>query len=309
MKKFLYLFLLTFVSLFSLCAPSYAQQINAIQSKCPSGNALIFSSVRLLADGNIAYTPCDTFSSIFYGNVDFSNATIIGSGFVTGTGTTNFIPRFTGASAIGNTPMSWNGTSYVLSNTALTSDWRITFTPNDTTGFFGVGNYTTAQSNFFTLTESTGIFSLKSSGSILGNSPTVNLGDITGSLAGMRLDISNLAQTVKIGDTDGIGNGNYFIVDDATETITLNTNETRIENQFAVAAASDCAGTGTLSGGGTVTITLTDCVVDGSSLFFVSYDNTSIANVLPLSATRVASDLAVRGDANATFSYWIINRY
>ena len=308
MKKFLYLFLLTFVSLFSLCQNAHAQQINAIQARCPQPSFLA-SSVRALSSGDIAYTPCAGFSSIFYGNADFSNATVTGiSGTISG-GTANFIPRYTSATAIGVTPMSWNGTSYVLSNTALTSDWRVTFTPNDTTGFFGVGNYTTANNNYFTLTESTGIFSLKTGGSITGISPVTNFGDVEGDLAGISILLSNTTQDVLIGDNISAGNSTVFTLNDANQTITNTANETRISNQFAIANSSTCVGNDTISGGGTITVTLTGCTVTAETLFLVSYNNTAVANVLPLSANRSGADLIVRGDAGATFNYWVINRY
>lgn len=57
----------------------FSQQINAIQSKCPSPNQLTKSQVRALANGNIVYTPCSVGASVFTGAVDFSGATIASS--------------------------------------------------------------------------------------------------------------------------------------------------------------------------------------------------------------------------------------
>mgnify|MGYP006349403837 CR=1 FL=1 len=138
---------------------AFSQQINAIQSRCPNPNQLTSSSVRALADGNISYTPCPTFASIFFGNVDFSNATIIGSGFVSGTGTTNYIPRWTNGAGgvIGDTPLSWNGTTYAFNNTALNAENVINFTPSTgDAGSFLVGDATGASRNYFTFANNTG---------------------------------------------------------------------------------------------------------------------------------------------------------
>lgn len=123
MKKILFILLLVpFV--FNICGGySYAQRINKISSNCAKPS-LFFSSIIAVNVGDIIYTPCAGRSSIFNGIVDFSGATIVpGSGMVTGSGTTNFIPRWTNGtlSMLGDTPFDWNGTTYRFRNTALTS--------------------------------------------------------------------------------------------------------------------------------------------------------------------------------------------
>jgi hypothetical protein len=55
---------------------SYGQQINRIQSRCPSPYQLTKSQVSANANGDILYIPCTGQSSIFSGLVNFSGATV-----------------------------------------------------------------------------------------------------------------------------------------------------------------------------------------------------------------------------------------
>jgi hypothetical protein len=50
------------------CFVSYGQQINRIQSRCPSPYQLTKSQVSANANGDILYIPCTGQSSIFSGN-------------------------------------------------------------------------------------------------------------------------------------------------------------------------------------------------------------------------------------------------
>lgn len=105
----------------------HAQSINKISTRCQSPNNSVFASIVASTAGDIIHTPCPSRSSIFTGLVDFSGATV--TGVVTGSGTINFVPRFTAASVIGNTPFSWDGTVYTFQNTAGTGAGFMDYTP------------------------------------------------------------------------------------------------------------------------------------------------------------------------------------
>lgn len=150
-ERFILFSFFIFVSAFI----TYGQSITKISQRCPAPNGSLSLSVQGLAIGDILHTPCPARASIFTGNVDFSGATIIGGGFITGTGTANFMPRFTGASSIGNTPMSWNGTSFEQNNTALNSEFTGFLTPSTAAGVARFGDCVTTATNCWTLTQST----------------------------------------------------------------------------------------------------------------------------------------------------------
>jgi hypothetical protein len=120
-----------------------AQNIDKISKQCKAPNTSVFGNIFINARGDNVHTPCPARSNIFNGNVDFTNATIIGAGFVTGTGTVNFLPRWTAATVLGDTPLSWNGSSFVFNNTALNATFTATLRPSSTVGFFNVGNVAT----------------------------------------------------------------------------------------------------------------------------------------------------------------------
>lgn len=149
-------FKLAIVILFC-CFVSYGQQINRIQSKCPSPYQLTKSQVSANSNGDILYIPCTGQSSIFSGNVDFSGATITGA--VTGSGTVNYVPRWlTSTNNLANTPLSWNGTAYNFNNTALTSTFPMNLTPTSGAGVFNVGNTASA---YIALGQASGLAQVK----------------------------------------------------------------------------------------------------------------------------------------------------
>lgn len=123
-KKFL-----MFSFLFVLCVSSaFAQRINKISSKCPTGVA---GSSLIIANnsGDIVHTPCAGSASIFNGNVDLTGATV--TGVVGGSGTTDFVPRWSSTSVLTDTPFSWNGTSYFFNqSTGATADFNARITPS-----------------------------------------------------------------------------------------------------------------------------------------------------------------------------------
>jgi hypothetical protein len=106
----------------------FGQQINTISSRCPSPNQLTRSTVKALASGNISYTPCSGFSSIFYGLVDMSNVTAITTG--------------------GN----FRAAAYDFNNLAGDATFKFILTPaTDGSGFFRLGN---ASTSYFQINES-----------------------------------------------------------------------------------------------------------------------------------------------------------
>lgn len=151
-KKIIYCWVILFLSFVAV----YAQNIDKISTRCRSPYQSQYASILATGNGDITYTPCPTRSSIFTGNVDFTGATVIGIGNVSGTGTANYIPRWIAANTIGNTPFSWNGTTYLWNNTALNSTYTTTFTPSSTVGIFTVG---TSQ-NYFSHALSNSTFSV-----------------------------------------------------------------------------------------------------------------------------------------------------
>lgn len=211
-----------------LIAACRAQNINQINSRCPSPNRLVYQRILLNSAGNALFDPCPSGSSIFSGIVDFSGATVIlpgGGSAVSGTGTTNYIPRWTNGAAgvLGDTPFSWDGTTYRWRNTALTNTFQFEYFPDSTNGLFSVGNASASLSidqaagvtnlqggttAVITLTGGTGTFTTTSAAyshtgtgvyTLNNNGNTVNIG--TSGLACFG-DCSNLGNSTKLQITD-----------------------------------------------------------------------------------------------------------
>lgn len=195
-RSVIFVLVLTVLSVLGTCNFAYAQQINRIQSRCPSPYQLTKSQVSTQGNGDIIYVPCTGRSSIFTGNVDFSGAVITGA--VTGSGTVNFIPRWlTSTNNLANTPLSWNGTTYNFNNTALTSTFPLNLSPVSGSGIFNVGDTASA---YIALGQATGLAQVKGASGLELNSGT---GSAT------------------IGDTAGAGNGTQLILDDSSNTLTF----------------------------------------------------------------------------------------
>lgn len=206
--KHKFLFTILFILfVLSTCQFNYAQQINTISTRCPSPNQRSYSSVRALVNGNIEYIPCPSMSSIFYGNVDFSGATI--TGIIDGSGTTNFFPIFTASETIGNSPYQWSGTRYFWNNTALNSAVTFEFTPS-ATGNLQFGDYTATPTSYFTQDYNTNISVLRSTANFDVNLTTDNISARFDNSLGT-FNVRNAANTSNF-EFDGNG-----------ETITVNT--------------------------------------------------------------------------------------
>lgn len=200
-----------FIVLFSILfiVSCHAQSIDKVTKRCPAPNTSSFGTILVTATGDITYVPCPTRSSIFSGIVDLSGATVVGA--VTGSGTVNFMPRWTAASVLGDTPASWNGTIYKWQNTALNNTFLMEFTPSATgTGRFQIGTLTDS----FIVDENTGVSVFRGTNTINAFAPLIDLGTSTRVLA--RYDDS--AQTATIGDVSGVGNGVLFTVNDGGNT-------------------------------------------------------------------------------------------
>lgn len=105
MKSLTKYILLIAISILSACHYAPAQSVSSISGRCQTPYQKIYQSIIASASGDLIYTPCTTRASIFYGNVDFSNATVTGiSGTISG-GTVNKIPYYTSATALA--PASW----------------------------------------------------------------------------------------------------------------------------------------------------------------------------------------------------------
>jgi hypothetical protein len=259
-----------------------------LRAKCPNSSS--YQSFQLLANGSQAATTCAG------GSFTINGATIAG---VSG-GTNEFIPRYTGATTLGVTPFSWNSTTYAFNNTALNADFLLSFTPTTTTlGSFVLGDGITG-------------FEIYRGGAGFSNSTStysaneIVIGDITNAQNGSTLTYNDFNERLTF--TNG---GASAIFDLAASRSTFNTLETRVRSAFQVSTLSDCGGQASLDGAGTLTLNLTNCTInDANALVMATYNNTAVAKVLPLSATRAsATQLTFRGDANAGFSYWIVDRY
>lgn len=223
--RFTVLFLLFWVTacVIEVCHVN-GQSINKISSRCPSPS-LLSDSVFAKADGNIYYAPCSGFSSIFTGIVDFSGASSVifpgGGAGVSGSGTANFVPRWTSTNVLANTPFSWNGTTYAWNNTALTGTWLLGFTPSSTTtGTFSVG---LASQTLLSMTGSTKLVDFNTFGSSAINARVDNtLGTFT---------IQPGDATTGIFEVTGVGGGQINLFGNAGITVrTLALNMTNVTN-------------------------------------------------------------------------------
>jgi hypothetical protein len=280
---------LTIFIIFLLAVCSYGQARNFLKAKCP--NSSVYQTFTLQSDGNQNAIPCAGKNFLING--------VAVAGTVTGTGSANFIPYWTNASNISFTPFSWDTTQYVFNNTALNSEYKLDFTPSITAGGFNVGDYAITPTYYFQTTFA---------GNSALASKEITLGDIENTSLGLRFDISDIGNSFNFTNSAGTDNVSFDL---NSHTANFTISNFQISNSFAVASGgSKCAGQGTLGAGGTVNITATNCLQDTEASILVSYDDTSAANVLPLSATRTGiSNFDVRGDANKTFRYWIVDRY
>lgn len=210
------LLLTIFVLALLSCTTATAQRINKIGSRC-SNTSLFFSQILANNVGDLVHTPCAGRASIFNGIVDFSGATIIpGGGIVTGTGTTNFVPRWTNGagSVIGNTPFSWNGTVYNWDGTALNCTFCMAFTPSSVgAGVFQVGN---------------------TSASVIADDTAnqVSLGGTSG------IVVNSYGSSTTIGDTTGAGNSTVLTINDTSQNASLNSAATLFVNNIKPVAAA-----------------------------------------------------------------------
>lgn len=146
MRKLLYTFILIIGASLIATGQISAQSPSGIKLRCPSPYGSFYGNIVIESGGDIVYKPCPTKASIFYGIVDFSHASTIipGAGMVTGSGTTNAVPRWINgpSSVLGDTPFSWNGSNYAWNNTLLTCSFCMSFSPavGVGVGSFIVGN-------------------------------------------------------------------------------------------------------------------------------------------------------------------------
>ena len=206
-----------------------------------------------------------------------------GGGGVTGSGTANFIPRFTAASVIGNTPFSWNGTTYTFQNTTLTSTFPFSFNPTSGAGTFSAG---ASASSFLSLTQATGI-------TLLNGSAQINLDSKTG--------------FTNIGDISSAGNSTRLLIFDSPQIIELNAVNTRIKDKIAISNTSDCVGQALLDAGGTFDLTTTNCGSLGGFIALATGVNST--GIITVDAGGVITSSVGVVDSGAFVNYWIIYRY
>lgn len=197
MKIKLVLFLITLLTVFA--CNSKAQQIDKITRKCPSSN--LYSAVLVDNTGDITHRPCGVRSSIFYGNVNLTNATV-------NFGLTN--TRFPIANATGgitNSPYSFIGGEYIWQNSTLNAGWRMRFTPSDNAS---LGGQLTIGDNGSGV--STGLF--------LGSNDTPIF---TAQTLGFGLTVDGLGTQVELGDILNVGNATKLVIFDNPATFTFST--------------------------------------------------------------------------------------
>lgn len=294
MKQIYLKLLFFFISFLSCCHLAPAQSTSGIQARC--SGTLLYSQIQINRSGDIVHTPCIGRASIFNGNVDFSGATI--TGVVTGTGTANYVPRFTSSSVIGNTPLSWNGTVFNFTDTGLTSEFALNFTPNNSAGSFNVGDCTTTISNCIALAQSTGTLNIRSDS-------TQTFTTQTGESAVVFNPVNSQFEFTNFG-----GGGTVtFNLDNTLNRVLFDVAEFRINNRFAVSVGSDCTGELILGGGGTVVKTLSTCTADSSSIILLTYKAAS-GRVVPLSYEITdTNEFTVYGDAGERAVYFIVNTF
>lgn len=173
MKKIL------FIVVFFLLLANFvnAQNIDKISLRCRTPFQSTFATILINNLGDIVHTPCNSRASIFNGNVDFTGAVV--SGVVNGSGTTNFIPRFTTTgvpSTIGNTPFSWDATDFLWNNTALNAQFTMDLLPSVAGGRFRVGDFTTTPTTFIDVNQTADTIAINTAAN------SVTIGDTVGFL-------------------------------------------------------------------------------------------------------------------------------
>lgn len=189
-KKSVFQFILILAIVFSAIVAINAQQLNQIRSRCPSPNELLFSYIIADNQGNLSFNLCP--GGTFIGLPGFATSPLTTKGDiwgysatdaripvgangqvltadstqtlglkwaalpagVTGTGTTNFITRWTNGAGgvIGDTPFSWDGTTYSWFNTggAGSSAFETLFVP---AVFGGNGDFKTGNCFILNVTQ------------------------------------------------------------------------------------------------------------------------------------------------------------
>lgn len=186
------------------------------------------------------------------------------AGGVTGSGTINFIPRWTvTGSVLGNTPFSWSGSQYVWNNTALNAAFRMELTPFiGGSGLFRVGDFT-GVNPFIQIAEGTGRtdFNAFNSGNVNmrlddtagtfdvkignGNSSNISLQSGLSSITSSNLILLNSGGGTQIGDVLGANNNTLINLDDSTQDISLTASATiNANSKGGIFSAGDLGGTG-----------------------------------------------------------------
>lgn len=180
---------------------------------------------------------------------------------VTGTGTTNFLTRWTNGAGgvIGNSGLSFTGTLYNFQNTGSTSTFPLNLSAGTGSGFFNVGesgkayfevlqNPQTASlqaNNGFTVTSGLALFEVSPLGAaqINAGAKVVQLGDFVGAFNQVSFALNDTSKYIhlfttdssgeitadtgpgsfKAGDFNNRGSHTAFIVDDSSSAITSNT--------------------------------------------------------------------------------------
>lgn len=276
----------------------FGQQINTISSKCPNPNQLTKSTVKALADGNITYTPCPTFASIFFGNVDFSNATVTGlTGFgnVSGTGTTNFLPLWTdGAGGVlGDSPISWDGVSLNLNSlggvavmgdvNGNASNTKLTLNDSDRSLIFN-----SAATSFLNILPNSGQYSF---GDVDGfaNRNFIKVDDASNAIS-----IDSTDGLTTIGDVAGVANKTTLTINDGTQAATFSNGVVTISAPNAALTVASCTGCGVINGAGINVIPKSD----GTNL--IASTITDDGSTVTIAPSSMIFDIV---NASKTFSF------
>ena len=277
------------------------------------------------AAGNGIGTAALPFSSYFLGAAATNNIQLTGtataartatfpdaSGTVMlGTGLTpTVMPYAVTAGTLGDTGAFWTGTAYRWHNAAFSTNWRMDFTPNDTTGVFHVGDSSGGEKNRIALDQNAGTlvgigltsaeirggnagttyFHVDSSGvlqcigatSAILQAPTANVGGVN-----ISLQLTSSNRTFTFYDASALGICDFAGVKSfkAYRTITAaaTTGNQTIERGF---------GTINIAAAGT-TVTLTNADITANSLIFP---------VLRTNDTTAKGVVVVAGAGSAVFT-------
>jgi hypothetical protein len=308
MRKILNLSIVILIMVFLCFAVMdvYPQSSNKLSRRCPGAspnpaNAL----VEVQLDGDVNVVPCSGRSFLFNGSsltgilsslngltaatqlfaAPTANDTASWSSVtathtlrlpitaVSGSSRTNYFPFFSAANTFAKSPFSWDGTKFLLNNTALNSESTFEFTPS-LTGCTKFGDYTTTSTTYFSLCNNTNNIVLRATNQldfgVSGDNIFGRIDQSNGIIAFYNLDqsqyffwdtvnedffvktehsivLNSMTGSFRAGDLGGAGNSTALEVNDIDNTVAIQ-GKFQLSIQTPASASETCA-TGQISWG------------------------------------------------------------